>query len=285
VTQLFKRCWRITVGDTSGGPSAIAITDSDVEFTVKKTLKPEPNTCEIKLYNLTHAHQKQMEQNPAVLTLQKVPVKLEAGLDGVLTQFFLGELRAGFTVNEGAEVITQLSTGSGEKELQQARMNVPLGPGTSIQQALQELVSTLGIGNGNIAQAAAQLQTNGQATFSSKGVVLKGNAAQHLTDFCKSAGLEWSIQDQQVQILQLNQPLQGQAILIDAAHGMEGSPSVDSKGVLSVETLMIPGIKPGVLITMNAIHVQGNYRVQTVETHGDTFGNDWGHKISAIKFK
>lgn len=284
MSQLYGRIWRITVGQNTGGPAAVAITDSDVDFTIKKTLKPEPNTCEVKLFNLTTAHQKAMEQNPAILTLQKVPVKIEAGLGNQLNTLFLGELRAGFTVTDGAESITQLSTGSGEKELASSRLNVPIGPGTSVQQALQEIVSTMGLGNGNIAQAATQLQSTGQTTFSTKGQVLKGNAAQWLTDFCKGAGLEWSIQDQQVQILTLGQPLQGQAILIDAAHGMEGSPSVDSKGILTAKTLMIPGIKPGVLVVVNAVHVQGNYRVQTVETRGDTKGNEWGHTFTGKKF-
>ena len=275
--QLFGRSWRITV-DT------LQLTGIDVEFQVKKTLKPEPNTCDLKLYNLTSDHQKQIEQNPAVLKLKKVPVRVEAGYGTNLAQIFLGELRAGWTVNDGPDVITELSTGDGEKGMASARLNVSFGPGTPIDTVLREIVSTLGVGQGNVQKAVSLLQAKGLFNFSSKGVVLKGNAAQHLTDFCKGAGLEWSVQDGNVQILTLGQPLQGQALQLDSSTGLIGSPSVDSKGVLSCQALMIPGLRPGQLLQMNSLHVKGGYRINTVEYQGDTLGNDWYAKITADKY-
>jgi len=275
--DLFPRAWRVTV-DT------LELTKIDVEFQVKKTLKQEPNTCDLKIYNLTPDHRKQIEQNPAIIKLQKVPVKIEAGYGTNLAQIFLGELRAGWTTTDGADVVTELSTGDGEKAMAGARLNVSFGPGAPVDVVLREIIKTLGVGQGNVQKAVSLLQAKGLVQFSTKSVVLKGNAAEHLTQFCKGAGLEWSLQDGAVQILTLGQPLAGRSLLLNASTGLIGSPSVDSKGVLTAQTLMIPGVRPGQLVTMDAKHVKGGYRIDTCEYTGDTLGNDWYIKMTASKF-
>jgi hypothetical protein len=282
---LFGRQWRVTVGTPGSKGLALQLTDIDIEFEIKKTLKPEPSTCDLKIFNLTAAHRKQIEQNPALNALQKIPVKIEAGyVSSGMAQIFLGELRAGWTVTDGADLVTELSNGDGEKEMATARMNVSFGGSTPIGVALTEIITTLGVGQGNVQQAVSLLQAKGLVQFSTKTVVLKGNAANHLTDFCKSCGLEWSVQDGNVQILQLGQPLAGQSYSISSATGLIGSPSVDSKGILTFDTLLIPGIKPGVVVQMNSVHVTGGYRVETCEYNGNTMTDDWQIKCSASKY-
>lgn len=269
---LFQRVWRITVG-------SLQMTSNDVEFTVKKTLKPEPNTADIKIYNLTAAHRQQISQAASV------PVMVEVGLNQQLARIFLGQLRAGWTVTDGPENVTEISTGDGEASLATGRLNVSLGPGTPVATALQEIAAALGVDPGNIQQAIALLQSSGYVQFNTKGVVLKGNAADHMTDICKGAGLEWSVQDGAIQVLTLGQPLAGQALLLSPSTGLEGSPSVDSKGILTFDTLMVPGIRPGQLVVMQAANVpSGGYRIETCEYHGNTLSDDWGVKCSGSKF-
>lgn len=269
---LFGRRWKITVG-------TVQFTDIDVSFRVKKTLKPEPNTCELRIYNLKPSSRKAVEQN---ISQQKVPVTIEAGYESSgLAQIYKGDLRAGWTITEGADIVTELTTGDGEKTLATARMNVPVGPGTQIGTVVNSIVDTLGIGRGNSATALAALQLTGQTTFSAKGSVLKGNAADHMTDLCKSAGLEWSIQDNAVQILTLGQPLSGQALLLSSSTGLVGSVSTDSKGLAEATVLMIPGIRPGQAVQFSAAHVKGRYRIVTAQYEGDTLGNTWYVKFQA----
>lgn len=274
--QLFGRRWRITVGTNQ-------YENIDCAFQVKKTLKPEPNTCDLKLFNLNPDHRKQIEQNPALNTLQKVPVSIEAGYGDLLATIFRGELRAGQTTNDGPDVVTELSTGDGEKGIATARLNVPVGPGAQIADVMRQIASAIGVGAGNITQAASLLAAQGKVNFSVKGQVLKGNAADHLTDLCKSAGLEWSVQDGAVQILTLGQPLQGKALALDSTTGLVGSPTVDSKGVLSATVLMIPGVRPGQSATFAGEYVKGTYRITQCEYEGDTLGNSWYIKIQAEK--
>ena len=276
--DLYGRSWRITV-DT------LQMEHIDCSFQVKKTLKPEPNTCDLKLYNLTASHRRQIEQNPAVLELKKVPVIVEAGYGNTRSQIFKGELRGASSVTNGPDIVTELSTGDGEKAIATARLNVPFGPGTSVQAVIEKIVSTIGVLKGNVVQATAILAAKGQVTFCTKGVVLKGNAADQMTDLCKSAGLEWSIQDGAIQVLSLGQPLAGQALVLDSNTGLVGSPAVDSKGVLSATCLMVPGLRPGAQVQINGKHVRGLFRIAVCEYEGDTKGNDWYVKFQAEKPK
>lgn len=279
--QVFERIWRVTVG-------TLQLTQNDIQFKVKKTLKPEPNTCQLRMWNLTVDHRKQIEQQASRSQVQTnpqiVPVRIEAGYGTTLAQIFLGNVRAGSSVTDGPQIITELTTGDGERSLQLARLNTAFGPGTPISTVVSEIVAVLGLGQGNLSQALATLQTKGQLQFSAKGQVLKGNCADHMTDLCKSAGLEWSIQDGNVQVLTLGQPLNGQAIFLDADHGLVGSPSVDSKGLLKCQTRLIPGIKPGVLISLASEHIVGGYRIAQCEYIGETKGTDWSINIEANKY-
>src|SRR6185312_912213 len=98
--------------------------------------------------------------------------------------------------------------------------------------------------------------------------------------------LEWSIQEGQLQVTSLGQPLDGQAILVSAASGMVETPTVDTKGVLSCTTFMIPGIRPGVKIAVDSESISGGFRVISCEYEGQTFGEDspWYIRIEAKRY-
>ncbi len=269
-------------------------TGLDVDFTVHRgvkvtagSVKPQPNTCDLKICNLSPSHRKELEAStvPGKGT-KKVPVQISAGYKARSSVIFSGELRAAHSVPTGdGTIVTELTTGDGDDALTQARLSIALGPGTTATQGVKAILAGLGVGEGNLSSAIKRLQQQALAAqLFSRGVVLKGSAAELMTDFCRSVGLDWSIQNGSLQLTALGQPVQGQAILIDADHGLIGSPTVDTKGILSLETEMIPDVFPGVALSMNATNVKGGYRVISVETHGDTDGEDWGHKIEAARY-
>jgi hypothetical protein len=104
-----------------------------------------------------------------------------------------------------------------------------------------------------------------------------------LTRLTRSLGLEWTIQNGAIQFLSLNAPLVGQAVLLSSETGMVGSPSVDNKGVLSVQTLLIPDIFPGRQIVVEGKRLSGSYRCEVCRYTGDTASNDWYIDIEAKK--
>jgi hypothetical protein len=290
-TTLFGRRCTVQVGSLL--IQAGTGTGLDLSFTVKRGVKvtagqtkPQPNTCELTLVNLSPTHRKQLETSTTTSGSKTVvPVVISAGYQGRQTQIFSGELRAATTQTDGPKVTTTLTTGDGDQALAQKRLTIHLGPGANAKQGIQTILTGLGIGQGNLNQAIDLLQSQPLAAqLFSLGVTLKGQAAELMTDFCRSSGLDWSIQNGALQLTQLGQPVAGQAILIDSDHGLIGSPSVDTTGLLSLKTEMIPNMFPGTKLSMNALQVTGGFRVLNVETKGDTFGNDWGHAIEAQRY-
>jgi hypothetical protein len=213
-----------------------------------------------------------------------IPCKIVAGYKDHTSLIWLGDLRSINSERDGPDWVTKLESGDGEKAHKNARINVSYGAKTPIDTALRAMVRALGVGEGNLAKVAAQLKLGGAGKLFSHGVVVSGNVAVKITDFARSADLEWSIQDGTIQFLNRGKALSTKAIVVSADTGMIGSPTVDNDGVLSVKLLMIPDIRPGTLLVVKAERIKGNYRIEKATWSGDTFGSDWYVECEAKRY-
>ncbi len=271
---LIERLLDLTVG-------TVDVSKLRVTFKVKKNLKPEPNTCEIKVYNLGQDNRDSLEHAPG----GKLTVRLQAGYKSTGTsQLFLGEARNAWTEWEGPDCITTIATGDSAKEMQEARIHMSIGPTVPVDIALTAIVRALGKGLGNVPQAVALLKAKGVAAMFGPGTAISGNVAQQITDYCRSCGLEWSIQDGSIQFLDLNKALVDKAVELGPTSGLIGSPSIDfnassktKKGgqIVKAKALLIPELTPGRKVSFKSRTVTGGYRIEEVEYTGDTHGQDW----------
>jgi hypothetical protein len=268
---LFKRDVRIVV-------STIEITKLSVSFVVNRSIKPEPNTAEIKVYNLNAKHRSELEQ------LAAVPVSIEAGYDKATTMLFSGELRTAITRQEGPDLITVLSSGDGEKKCQTSRVAVSVAKGTMASTVIKEVAKAIGVGDGNLDDAVKNLQLAKVGNMFSAGTVIYGNAAREMTALCRSVGLTWSVQDGKLQLLPLRQVLPGEAILLSASTGLVGSPTVDNKGVMSCRMLMLPDVMPGRALVLDSKRLKGAYRIEATKHVGFTAGQDWYVDVEARSY-
>jgi hypothetical protein len=289
---LFDRRWSLTV-------STLEVDAFAIHFRVEKTIKPEPNKVLIEVNNLNEEHRGMLQELAPGKRVGKkkgkgrtapnlkgsVPVRLEAGYkeDGT-DLIFLGDLRTVDSELSGPDWITAVTSGDGERAYRTARINQAFGPCTPVRTALAAAVKALGLGTGNLASVAASLQLQGAATVYARGVVLSGSAARALSDICRSANLEWSIQDGVVQFVDLNKALAQKAISLASSTGLIGSPNVDGNGVLKAKTLMIPGLMCGRLVVVDARQIQGQFRVEKIITTGQSHGSDWGHEIEGKRY-
>ncbi len=294
MTRLFKRAARIVVADIELVVDPVQLGQSlSVAFSIERSLKPEPNTAEIQIWNLNADHRSQLEEsgNPPKgsgekgepLTQPKagVPATIEAGYEAQTSLIFSGTLRTVFTVREGPDLITTLQTGDGEKQYQRSRISLSLAPATPNTSVLQQIVKALGLGEGNLAAASALLLT--LPPLFPQGGVLSGSSSQIMTRVSQSLGFEWSIQDGAVQLLQVSAPIQGTAVLLTPDSGLVGSPSIDSEGVLTAQCLLIPDIFPGRLLVLESERLSGNYRVEKCNYSGQSAGVEWYIDLEAKK--
>lgn len=279
MATLFRRAWKVTV-DT------IEFTGLDVAFKVEKTLKLTPNTCELHIWNLTEDHRAQLEQlrpRDGQKATRGIPCRIEAGYQDAMSLIWLGDLRTAVTTREGPDWVTRLTSGDGEKALKHARISVSYGPKTPLDTALRAMARALGVGEGNLSKVVAKLKQAGVAEWPT-GKVLSGPVARHLHDFAQSADLEISIQDGALQFVDRGQALQGTALRLAEETGLIDSPSVDNEGVLHAKMLMIPDVRPGGLVTVEAARVKGSYRITKATWLGDSAGVDWCIEIEAERY-
>lgn len=278
MTRLFNRAGKVNAGGLELSLGADAVEPGghlDVAFDIFRTIKPEPNTADIQIWNLNPENRLLLEESG------DIPVQLEAGYEESTTLLFLGVARTVFTVRDGSDLITTLQSGDGEKEYQQARVNVTIAPGATNQQVLDAVIKALGLGEGNTASIAAKIAAS--KPLFPQGALLTGSAAQVLHEVTQSLGFEFSIQDGALQILQIGEPLTGTATKLTPDTGLVGSPSVDSEGVITAQALLIPDIFPGRQIVIESEFLSANARVETCRYTGDTAGDDWYVDVEAMK--
>lgn len=249
----------------------------DCVFRVRKSLKPEPNTCELTIYNLNEDHRNQLE---AIVPRGRVPATkgiaclIEAGYKDGVSLVWNGDLRTAETLFEGPDVLTVLSSGDGEKAWRHAREHVAFGPKTPVVTALRAMARALGVGEGNLSQVVAKLQLSGSAIYPT-GKVISGSVSRELLNLARSADLEVSVQDGALFFLDRGQMALSTPVLISERTGMVGQPTIDSDGVLHVRTKLNPEVRVGHPIVLESRRLNGLYRVEVAETICDTSGNDW----------
>jgi hypothetical protein len=261
--KLFQRSYKLVLGTQD-------VTGLNIRFRVEKTLAKNPNVAQVDIFNLSQELRESLEK------AKHIPVRLEAGYGDELMLIYLGTMRSATSVTDGPTITTHVESGDGEKEISSSRIAVPIGPGTPTDVVLKTIAAALGVGPGNVGDVAKQLAAEGVSLFPSGGV-LSGNAAKKLSDLCDSVGREWSIQDGNIQILKKGQPKSNTAFFISPDSGLVGSPSVDSKGVVTAQTLFIPGIKPGATVVFESRSVNGGFRVDKCTYTGETTqgARDW----------
>lgn len=280
-SKLFDRRVRVVL-------HRLEVTELRIAFHAVRSLRKNPNTCEVRIWNLNSDHQRQLQEQ------KSIPLRLEAGyavppsssvsLDSALSAIgvssppksqlpvlFEGELRRAFTSREGGDLVTTISSGDGEKAGQGQRVKLSYRPGLRVRKLLIDLAKSAGVGIGNILSVVG-----GLADFEiSTGTAVSGSALDQLDNILAGAGFEMSVQNGELQVLGSGGALSGTAVVLSEATGLVGAPEPGSDGKIKVRSLLQPGLEPGRLVKLVSERVTGTFRVEQWDAIGDTHGQDW----------
>lgn len=271
MTTLFGRRVVVTV-DT------LQVEDLRVQFQVKKTLLPEPNTLNLRITNLA-------EKTRALMKKKGAKVLVEAGYQGSTSQIFAGDARTIDHIHEGSDWVTHVQCGDGESSFGYDTHSASYKPGTKVKDIAMAVAKSMRVSPGNIVKAfaAGGLKVDEMVN----GYAAHGKASAVMTRLMRAAGLEWSIQDGAIQVLKPDSARDATAFVLSSDTGLIGSPdhgTPDKKGgptVLKVRSLLQGQIRPGSRLELQAKELRGSYRAETVEHVGDTAGGDWFTNIEA----
>lgn len=278
-----RRIWEVKVG-------GIGFKDLDCEFTIRKTLGPEPNTCSLQIYNLKQTSRAALESlnvyaprgsKKSGVRVGKIQTEISAGYDGVTSLLFRGELRTAISTRSGPDWVTTVEGEDGGRAVYSKRITASYPPGTTKYKVVAACASALGVGLGNIADVADVLADEVYAS----GTVLDGQAAEELRRITRPMKLTWSVQDNALRWLRLGGGLSNNlkaAVNVSADTGMIGSPSCSATGEITVTSLLVPNVTPGGYVVLRSDQYNGTYRIMAVTHHCSTFGPQWYHEMSLL---
>lgn len=275
MTQLFSRAVRVIAG-------TLEITGLRVQFRVKKTLSKEPNECELSIYNLNEEHRRAVET-------KGLSVRIEAGYVGNVAQIFVGDVRHAEHVREKADWVTRLQLGDGERAYRHARVSESFKAGNSLGSVFRKVADSLGVDATKaqgIVDALQRQFTQGTSVF--------GKASTELDRLLSGTGLEWSIQDGELQVLSATGTTESALIVLNSETGLIGSPTygtpeaaspnkaAQKPKTLKIKSLLMPALRVGGRVRVEADSVKSDFKVQTLTHTGDTHGGDFYSEVEGV---
>jgi len=253
----------------------------NIGFTVERTLDKEPNTLNATIYNLSAETREELQKQASLI------VTLEAGYETNFHSIFVGDVRIVRQRREPPLLATDIEAGDGHKGSKIWARKF-FAKGTSVDSVFRYLASVSGVGAGNIERAFSIREANGLPNRLENGISIRGYAHEELAALAKSRGIEWSVQDNEIQILEYGKGKTGVPMVTVSTGasaeypdptGLIGYPTVDNKGILVFNHRLIPNVFPGSLLNVQTEFVKGYYRVLRALYSGSLWGSDFNIEV------
>lgn len=254
--RLFLRQAQLIVGTKlSGGRSNIVPPNARtirnrVKFTVDKTSEGNANKATIQIFNLSQDTRNFLEGTGLFLMLK-------AGYQDAMSTICVADILKGKHERQGPDVITSLECGDGETAMRDATVSVGLGAGAKNTQVIEQAVAAI---------TAFNVSRGFTETIPSRsyagGFTYSGPAKELLRTQLKNVGLEFSIQDGELNIFAPGKTDGTIAVEIGPKTGLVGFPTKTPLGVDFV-SLLNPSIRPGRLIKIVSKQFYGAFGSQS----------------------
>ena len=259
--RLWQRYIAVTIG-TKGGGEAVKFDGLRIVFQVEKTSESTANTAKISVYNLSG-------KGRALAEKEKAIVILEVGYGDSIEQLFYGDITRAYISRQGPDWVTTMECGDGSEALRSVHIDKSYAPGTDLKQVIRDVAQSI-VDKGEVVMGSLLGIESDKAQG---GISLSGRSKTILDELTAKQGLEWSVQDNVLQILPKDQDNGLQAVLLTPETGLVGSPvKREVEGGLGVEfkALIQPRLVPGRLVRIESREVDGDYKLVEVKFAGDT---------------
>lgn len=273
---LFDRQVSVLIGER-GQESALNVTDLRVTFNVKKTATKENNSCTVVIWNLNPDQRNRISTAEGFLIL-KAGYAQDVGLEVL----YIGDIAFVENRRGPPEIATFIECSDGMRAVRETRFNVSYKEGTGAKQILKDLLRDFPI-PARKAQLDDAISKVSDKQFAN-GFAAGGQATEVLTRITDTLALEWSIQNSELKVIQLDKVDGTQAVRLAPGTGLVGSPKrrrskkKDGGGFngWEVASLLQPSIEPGGQVQIQSADIPdgSTFRVETVHHLGDTHGDE-----------
>jgi hypothetical protein len=238
----------------------------------------DPNDAKVTIYNLSPQTQRD-------LLTEGAAIEIWAGYwpgngPEEYAQIFSGQIRKAQTRPEGADSLTEIECGDGDDAIAHARVRKRMGETThkEITQAILEAFKEFGVKAGRI---------DVPDFTESRPRTIDRSARREMDDICRQHDLQWSIQENVLNVYPRNEPLdvKEREMILSPESGVIESPQFSDDG-LELKTLMLPWLRPGQTFRLeNKALIEArtpeSFKIEEINFAGDNFGGEFGCSIKA----
>jgi len=264
----------------SNGQTATIVSGLRITFKVVKTRDKSLNSARIEIYNLS-------ENTRNLLSAPKAKIILNAGyLEDEVSTVFKGDIVRAYTLKRPPEVVTVIDALDG-RTASLTKLSVGYPAGTSAKTILNDVARISGL-------TSANLPDNNRTH--ANGFSFTGLARDVLTKCAKLLGVDWSIQNDTLKCVPVNQSDNSRVQVLSVDTGLIESPvkigNIDpTKQSTSIDGwkvthLLLPSVEPGNKIVIKSQSLSSEvYSVATIEHNGDNFGDDWSSTLEVQEIR
>lgn len=251
VVQYMRAC-QVIIGNGSTGDGLSVAQPLRISFKITKTIGRTPNTCLLKLYNLSQASEDRIKG-------EFDEILINAGYVGHAELIFRGNIRHTFSYRDGNDRIIEIDAADGDKDFNQAIVNVTLASGTSTEDIIAHVLGAFTSTIKGVVNVVSRQHIRGRT--------LSGMARDILDDIARESNANWSIQDGKLHIVPTNATLPTQAIVLSSETGLLGAPEISDKGIMA-RCLLNPQIAVNGTIWLNNESIKLRVRKQHLAAPG-----------------
>lgn len=212
---LFRHCYDIKVGEGGGSGKRFTSeqeTPLQIEFEVTKNADEEPNRHILRIFNLTDATADEISITDNVVMLSAGYVEHTGPM-----LMAVGVVTSAITTVQDGGTVTEIEFLDGYQEMRDAAISVAYPKGTRADAALRDIAQKMNF----------KLVMPDKLPFRDfpHGYSFYGAARVALRKICGDSGLEWSVQNGELQIIKSNGYTPRRAVVLSESSGMIGSPT------------------------------------------------------------
>ncbi|MDP8078326.1 phage protein [Phocoenobacter skyensis] len=273
----FNRTFILKVGK-EGGKGIEIKPPFHIDFDIKKNNKEEPNIHNVKVYNLSPETINKLSEPDLFCVLY-------AGYEGEDSAVLLaaGNITETYLKRDKTGTIFNIEFVDGWVAIRDTAVSLSYGSGASAKEIIKDIAKQMGL---SLMMNDKIKDRTWQHGFSFYGV-----AHQALHKIVRGAGLEWSIQDNKLQVIEECGATTRQAVVFNSGSGLIGSPEririaskekrASKKGNRQklngwrITSLLTPTVKPKDKIKLECKDIDGVFVVDSVKHTGSFMGNQW----------
>ena len=264
-----------TVGFEIGNTSPYA---PHISFSIQKQELESSNTAKVSVWNLNKAHLATLEEENCHLLLN-------AGYGNTLPLILSGTVSHSTTKPDGADLLTEIEVVDGLAEIRDTWVSISYAGKINTKKIIDDIAAQMGV--------TVSYSYNAEFADIPNGFSFVGQAKFAISKACAVSNLEWSMQNGVLQIKKPGDVMSKEVYVLSPETGLIKIPervqisNSDQNGRSQIGYdlvyLMNGAIGIGDYVKVESKHLNGFYRVYSLEIDGDNMEGDWTCKARVLE--